>query len=173
MWAPHLVIHGSFRPPPRRAGGNVTAWLFGCRRGHRHGRAPWLGPNRGPVGRAAGSPARSVCAEPSAGGYGSAALFLTSGRPPILGADGGQPGPGGPALGGTVGRPAAVGRHSKVAAGWNVAAGRSVTRRCYTSRSGRCAGLTWPRRAAAAPPGLRLLVRRPGWCAAGRLPARR
>src|SRR5215472_12425491 len=66
-------------------GGNVTVWLFGCRRGHRHGRAPWPGPNRGLAGRAAGSPARSVRAEPSAGGYGSAALFLTSGRPPILG----------------------------------------------------------------------------------------
>src|SRR5215469_4338156 len=44
---------------------------------------------------------------------------------------GAQPGPPGPALQGTVGIPAAVGRHPKVPAGWNVAAGLSLTRRCY------------------------------------------
>ena len=82
MWAPHLVIHGSVNPPSRRAGGSVTARLFVCLCGHRPGRAPWPGPHRGPAGQAAGPPARSVRAEPSAGGYGSAALFLTSGRPP-------------------------------------------------------------------------------------------
>ena len=54
---------------------------------------------------------------------------------PSRGGNGGQPGPGGPALLGTVRGPAAVGRHPKVAAGWNVAVRRSVTRRCYSSMS--------------------------------------
>jgi len=36
---------------------------------------------------------------------------------------------------GTVRRPAAVGRHPKVPAGWNVAAGAILTRRCYTTMS--------------------------------------
>ena len=55
------------------------------------------------------------------------------GQPPIPGeANGGQPGPGGPALRGTIRIPAAVARHPKVPAGWSLAAGRSLTRRCYT-----------------------------------------
>jgi hypothetical protein len=58
------------------------------------------------------------------------------GQPPIPGeANGGQPGPGGPALRGTIRIPAAVARHPKVPAGWNLAAGRSLTRRCYTFAS--------------------------------------
>jgi hypothetical protein len=36
------------------AGGNMTAWLFFCRRDHRHGQAAWPGPHRGPAGRAEG-----------------------------------------------------------------------------------------------------------------------
>src|SRR5262249_6818223 len=52
---------------------------------------------------------------------------------------GAQPGPVGPALRGTVRIPAAVGRHPKVPAGWNVAARRSVTRRCYRARPGAAA----------------------------------
>jgi len=65
-------------PLSRRAGGNVTAWLFLRRRDLRHGRAPWPGPHRGPAGRAAGRHARGARAGPCAGGYGSAALFLIS-----------------------------------------------------------------------------------------------
>jgi hypothetical protein len=58
--------------------GKVTGWLYFRRRGHRHVRAPWPGPRPGPAGRAAGPPARGARAGPSAGGYGSAALFLIS-----------------------------------------------------------------------------------------------
>ena len=72
---------------------------------------------------------------------------------PSRGANGGQPGPGGPALLGTVRGPAAVGRHPKVAAGWNVAVRRSVTRRCYTSMSWAMRWFDLP--AAAAPAALR------------------
>ena len=118
--------------PSRRAGGKVTAWLYFRRRG----RAPWPGPHRDPAGRAAGPPAMGARAGPSAGGYGSAALFLISlASHPMPGADGGQPGPVGPALRGTVRIPAAVARHPKVAAGWNVAVRRSAIRRCYTTRT--------------------------------------
>jgi hypothetical protein len=91
IWAFHLVIYGgSVSPPCRRARRKVTAWLFFRWRGHRYGRAPWPGPHRGPVGRAAGPPARDVRAGPSAGGYGSAALFSSPrsrlpGQPPIPG----------------------------------------------------------------------------------------
>jgi len=75
--------------PSRRAGGNVTAWLFFRWRDHRHGRAPWPGPHRGPAGRAGGPHARGARAGPSAGGYGSAALFLISlVSRPSRGADG-------------------------------------------------------------------------------------
>ena len=106
MWAPHLVIHGNpVSPPSRRAWGKVTAWLFFRRRDHRHGRAPWPGPHRGPASRAAH--ARGARAGPSAGGYGSAALFLISpvGHP-SRGADSGRPGPGGPAAACSSSRPA-------------------------------------------------------------------
>ena len=51
-----------------------------------------------------------------------------------------QPGPVGPALLGTVRIPACVGRHPKVPAGWNVAARRSVTRRCYRAGRGAVSG---------------------------------
>jgi hypothetical protein len=93
MWAFHLVIHGNpVSPPSRRAGGKVTAWLFFRRRDHRHGRGPWPGPHRGPAGRAAGRHARGGRAGPSAGGYGSAALFLISPvSHPSRVADGGSP----------------------------------------------------------------------------------
>src|SRR6266567_8783869 len=47
---------------------------------------------------------------------------------PVAGA---QPGPAGLALRGTVRILAAVARHPKVPAGWNAAARRSLTRRCY------------------------------------------
>ena len=116
-------------------------------------RAPWPEPHLGPADRAGGPHAMGARAGASVGGYGSAALFLISpaSHPIPRGTDGGQPGPGG-RLFGTVRRLAAVSRHPKVRAGWNVAAGRSLTRRCYTSMSWRYAGLTWPRRAAAAPP---------------------
>ena len=75
---PHLVINGV--SSARRLGGpgNMIAGLFFRRRDHRHGRAPWPGPHRGPAGRAAGPHARGARAGPSAGGYGSAALALTS-----------------------------------------------------------------------------------------------
>ena len=53
------------------------------------------------------------------------------GQPPIPGGRWRQPGPVGPALGETVRIAARVGRHPKVPAGWNIAARRSVTRRCY------------------------------------------
>ena len=69
---------GPVSPQSRRAEGKVAAWLLFRRRGHRPGRAPWPGPHRGPAGRAAGPPAKDVRAGPSAGGYGSAALFLIS-----------------------------------------------------------------------------------------------
>ena len=231
--------------PSRRAGGNVTAWLFFRWRDHRHGRAPWPGPHRGPAGRAGGPHARGARAGPSAGGYGSAALFLISlVSRPSRGADGawapwrprtsGTRGPGWipgrgrhfarraasrrrsssttatsygpptppssrawacsrlhsaprarrprpaapaatdtsararqiresrhacvsaivlaflrhpaaarpcwPGSSGTVRTRAAVGRHPKVPAGWNVAARRSVTRRCYLAGWGAVSG---------------------------------
>ena len=79
MWAPHLVIRGSpVSSPSRRAWGKVTAWVFFRWRDHRHGRAPWPGPHRGPAGRAGGPHASGARAGPSAGGYGSAALCLIS-----------------------------------------------------------------------------------------------
>jgi hypothetical protein len=79
MWAPHQVIRGSpVSRPSRRAWGKVTAWVFFRQRDHRHGRAPWPGPHRGPAGRAGGPPASGARAGPSAGGYGSAALCLIS-----------------------------------------------------------------------------------------------
>src|SRR5580704_16122585 len=142
IWAFHLVIYGgSVSPPCRRAWGKVTAWLFFRRRGHRHGRAPWHGPHRGPVGRVAGPHARGARAGRSAGGYGSAALFLISPvSHPSRGADGGRPGPGGPALRGTVRIPAWVGRHPKVPARWNIAVRRAVTRRCYRTGWGAVSG---------------------------------
>ena len=134
MWASHLVIYGSpVSPPSGRAWGKVTAWVFVRRRDHRPGRAPWPGPHRGPAGRAGGPPASGARAGPSAGGCGSAALCLISsaGPPHLVGAGGGQPGPGGLALGETVRIPACAGRHPKVPARWNIAARRPVTRRCY------------------------------------------
>ena len=128
-------------PLSRRAGGKVTAWLFFGRRDLRHGRAPWPGPHRGPAGRAGGPPARGARAGRSAGGYGSAALFLISPvSHPSRGADGGRPGPGGPALRGTVRIPAWVGRHPKVPARWNIAVRRAVTRRCYRTGWGAVSG---------------------------------
>lgn len=111
------------------------------RRDHQHGRAPWPGPHLGPAGRAAGSHARGARAGPSAGGYGSAALCLISlVSHPSRADDGRQPGPGSPALRGTVRIPARVGRHPKVPAGWNIAARRTVTRRCYRGSAGRGRG---------------------------------
>ena len=50
------------------------------------------------------------------------------------------------ALGGTVRIRAAAGRHPKVPAGWNIAARRSLTRRCYRAGRVRCQGI--PRRPA-------------------------
>jgi hypothetical protein len=176
MWALHLVIHGNpVSPSSRRAGGNVTAWLYFRRRDHRHGRAPWPGPHRGPADLAGGPHARGARAGPCADGYGSAALFLISlVSHPSRVADGGQPGPGGPALRGTVRIPACVARHPKVPAGWNVAVRRSVTRRCYTTMSW---AVRWFDLTAASSRStsrrLRPLARHPGRRAAGRLPARR
>jgi len=46
----------------------------------------------------------------------------------------------GPALGGTVRIPAAVGRHPKVPAGWNIAARRALTPRCYQAGWGEVSG---------------------------------
>jgi hypothetical protein len=114
-------------------------------------------------------------AGPSVGGYGSAALFLIS--------PASHPIPRGPMavspalvarLFGTVRRPAAVRRHPKVRAGWNIAVERSLTRRCYTS-------MPWAMRrfdlAAASSRNttrrLRPLARCPGRRAVGRLLARR
>ncbi len=51
-----------------------------------------------------------------------------------------QPGPCWPGSSGTVRTRAAVGRHPKVPAGWNVAARRSVTRRCYRAGWGAVSG---------------------------------
>ena len=51
-----------------------------------------------------------------------------------------QPGPHGPALRRKVRIPAAVGRHPKVPAGWNVAAGVILTRRCYRGWPGAVSG---------------------------------
>ena len=118
-------------PPPGRARGKVTAWMFFRRRDHRHGRAPWPGPHRGPAGRAAGPRASGARAGPSAGGYGSAALCLISsaGHPISREAGGGQPGPGGPALRETVRIPACAGHHPKVPARWNLPR-RALARRC-------------------------------------------
>jgi hypothetical protein len=93
---------------------------------------------------------------------------------PSRGANGGQPGPGGPALLGTVRGPAAVGRHPKVAAGWNVAVRRSVTRRCYTSMSWAMRWFDLPAASSRSTSRrLRPFVRGPGWRAAARRPARR
>src|SRR5258705_13926702 len=94
MWAPPLVIRGSpVSSPSRRAWGKVTAWVLFRWRDHRHGRAPWPGPHRGPAGRAGGPHASGARAGPSAGGYGSAALCLISsvGHPTPLGPVGGSP----------------------------------------------------------------------------------
>ncbi len=64
----------------------MTAWLLFRRHDHRHGRAPWPGPHLGPAGRPEGPHATDARAGPSAGGYGSAPLFLISpGQPPISG----------------------------------------------------------------------------------------
>jgi hypothetical protein len=120
--------------------GKVTAWLLFRRRDHRHGRVPWPGPHRGPAGRAGGPPARGARAGPPADGYGSAALFLISPGQPSRVAGGGQPGRVGPALWGTVRIAAAVRRHPKVPAGWNIAARRPVTRRCYQAGLGAVSG---------------------------------
>ncbi len=93
---------------------------------------------------------------------------------PSRGANGGEPGPGGPALLGTVRGPAAVGRHPKVAAGWNVAVRRSVTRRCYTSMSWAMRWFDLPAASSRSTSRrLRPFVRGPGWRAAARRPARR
>jgi len=51
-----------------------------------------------------------------------------------------QPGPFGPALRGTVRIPACAGRHPKVPSGWNIAARRSLTRRCYRAGLGAASG---------------------------------
>ena len=53
------------------------------------------------------------------------------GQPPILWGRGRAARPSWPGSSGTVRIPAAVGRHPKVPAGWNVAARRAVTPRCY------------------------------------------
>jgi hypothetical protein len=119
--------------PSGRAWEKVTAWVFVRRRDHRHGRAPWPGPHRGPAGRAAGPPASGAHAGPSAGGYGSAALCLISsaGRPISWGPVAGSPALAARLFGETVRIPACAGRHPKVPARWNIAARRPVTRRCY------------------------------------------
>jgi hypothetical protein len=74
---------GPVSPPSPRPGGNGTAWLSFRRCGHRHGRAPWPGPHLGPADRAAGRHARGARAGPSAGGYGSAALFSSPRSAPM------------------------------------------------------------------------------------------
>jgi hypothetical protein len=159
IWAFHLVIYGgSVSPPCRRARGKVTAWLYFRRRGHRHGRAPWPGPHRGPVGRAAGPPARDVRAGPSAGGYGSAALFLISPfSSPRSATHPGGPMAGSPALVARLfweryeGRPPWGVTQRWLPGGMSRCADRSPEGATAACR-GRCAGLTCPRRAAAAPP---------------------
>jgi hypothetical protein len=50
------------------------------------------------------------------------------------------PGPLGPALGETVRIPACMGHHPKVPARWDVAAWRSLTRRCYRAGWGAVSG---------------------------------
>src|SRR5438132_9422614 len=55
-----------------------------------------------------------------------------------------------PGSSGTIRIAARVGRHPKVPAGWNIAARRSVTRRCYRPAGGRCQGIR-PRSRARAP----------------------
>ncbi len=93
MWALHLVIHGVSSAAVWAGRGEVTAWLLFRRRDHRHGRVPWPGPHRGPADRAGGPHARGARAGPSAGGYGSAALFLISSvSHPIPGGRWRQPG---------------------------------------------------------------------------------
>jgi hypothetical protein len=90
---PPILTGHVLSPPSGRAWGKVTAWVFFRRCDHRHGRAPWPGPHRGPAGRAAGPPASGARAGPSAGGYGSAALCLISsaGHPIPRGAVAGSP----------------------------------------------------------------------------------
>jgi len=97
------------------------------------------------------------------------------GQPPIpWGPNGGQPGPGGPALRGTVRRPAAVARHPKVAAGWNVVVRRSVIRRCYTTMSWAMRWFDMPTASSRSTSRrLRPLARHPGRRAVDRLLARR
>jgi hypothetical protein len=118
--------------PSGRAWGKVTAWVFFRRRDHWHGRAPWPGPHRGPAGRAGGPPASGARAGPSAGGYGTAArcLISSAGHPILWEPVADSPALVGPALRGTVRIRVAMARHPKVPAGWNIAARRSVTRRC-------------------------------------------
>jgi len=55
---------------------------------------------------------------------------------PSRGANGGQPGPGGPALLGTVRGPAAVGRHPKVPAGWTIALRRACRTKVLSGGKG-------------------------------------
>jgi len=132
----------------RRARGKVTAWLFFCRRGHRHRRAPWPGPHRVPwVGREDLMPGALA---PETRPVDTDLLHcLSSPRSAAHPGCGGwaQPGPVGPALRGTVRIPAVVGRHPKVPAGWNVATGpiphpKVVLGRlgCGVRGSGRAAG---------------------------------
>src|SRR5262249_51417497 len=90
---------------------------------------------------AGGPHTRGTRAGPSAGGYGSAALFLISPvRHPSRVAGGGQPGPLGPALPGTVRIPAAVGHHPKVPAGWDIAARRASPEGATGQAGVRCQG---------------------------------
>jgi len=57
----------------------VTAWLFLCRREHRHGQAPWPGRHSGLAGRAAGPP--PVALAPGPRSLDKDALHLSSPRP--------------------------------------------------------------------------------------------
>jgi hypothetical protein len=130
-------------PPPGRARGKVTAWMFFRRRDHRHGRAPWPGPHRGPAGRAAGPRASDARAGPSAGGYGSAALCLISsaGHPIPREAGGGQPALVARLFGKPYGFPPAQGITRRCLPGgifrgghWHEGAARSAGVRCHGIR---------------------------------------
>ncbi len=153
MWAPHLVIHGvPVSPPSGRARGNVTAGLFVRRRDHRHGRAPWPGPHRGPAGRPAGPHATGARAGPSVGEYGSAALCLISsaGHPIPWGPVAGSPAPVARLFGETVRIRVAVARHPEVPAGWNVAGAAIGHPKVLTGPTGGCQRIrpSWRARAA-------------------------
>jgi hypothetical protein len=76
---------GPVSSPSRRAGGNVTAWLFFRRRDHRHVRLPGPGPHLGPADR--GEDLMPGAFAPKPGPVDAGLLHCSSspGKPPTCG----------------------------------------------------------------------------------------